>query len=88
VIEYYIEKPAFTWLCLSFVKDIMMTMPVPLVESLCQTVMGWILALEYLLSGACGLLRPRPIMSGNKCYRFLKPRRWWRLSSSGSPRVG
>jgi hypothetical protein len=32
----------------------MVIMRVPLVESICQAVMGWIPALEYLLSGARG----------------------------------
>jgi hypothetical protein len=32
----------------------MVIMRVPLVESLCQMMMGWILALEYLLPGAHG----------------------------------
>jgi hypothetical protein len=37
-------------------------MHVSLVELLCQAVMGWVLVLEYMLSGVRGLLRPRPIV--------------------------
>jgi hypothetical protein len=48
-------------------------MRVSLVEPLCQTVMGWIPALEYMLSGACGILQPCRIMLGAKCHRFLRP---------------
>jgi hypothetical protein len=48
------EKLAFTRACLSGVSAIMEIMHVPLVELLSQAVMGWILALEYLLSGARG----------------------------------
>jgi hypothetical protein len=49
-----------------------MFMRVSLVELLCQTVMGQIPALEYMVSGARGLLRPRPIVPSLKCCRFLK----------------
>jgi hypothetical protein len=34
------EKPAFTWACLSYVRVIMEIMHVPVTEFLCQTVMG------------------------------------------------
>jgi hypothetical protein len=33
------------------------------VELLCQMVMGWVPTLEYMLSGAHVLLRPRPFVS-------------------------
>jgi hypothetical protein len=52
----------------------MAIMRVSMVELLCQTVMGWILALEYLLSGMRGRLWPRPVILGIKCHRF--PRSW------------
>jgi hypothetical protein len=39
----------------------MAIMDVRLVESLCQTTMGLIPALEYRLSGTRGLLWPRPV---------------------------
>jgi hypothetical protein len=39
---------------------------VPLVELLCQKVMGWILALEYLPPGVRGCLWPHLIMPGIK----------------------
>jgi hypothetical protein len=39
----------------------MVIMCVPLVELLCQSMMGWILALEHLLPGAQGSLSPHPI---------------------------
>jgi hypothetical protein len=48
------EKPTFTRACLSDARVIMVIMRVPLVDLLCQAVMGQILALEYLLSGASG----------------------------------
>jgi hypothetical protein len=48
-------------------------MRVSLVQPLCQVAMGWIPALEYMLSGAHGLQRLRPIMPGAKCCRFLRP---------------
>jgi hypothetical protein len=54
--ESYMEKPAFTRACLSYVRVIMAIMHVPLVELLCQAVMGHIQALEYMPSGMCGLL--------------------------------
>jgi hypothetical protein len=66
----------------------MVIVRVPLVESLHQTAMGQILALECVPLDAHGLLRPHPIFSGNKCYRFLSHWHWWTLSSSGSPLVG
>jgi hypothetical protein len=50
----YMEKLAFTRTCLSNMRVIMAIMRVPLVELLCQAVMGWIPALEYLPPGACG----------------------------------
>jgi hypothetical protein len=74
--EYYMEKRDFTRACLSCVRDIMAIMCVPLLELLCQTTMGWILAFEYKLSGTCGLLRSCPIMTGTKCHRFPRPRCW------------
>jgi hypothetical protein len=40
--------------CLSGISVIMAIMRVPLVELLYQVAIGWILALEYLLSGAHG----------------------------------
>jgi hypothetical protein len=48
------DKLAFTRACLSDVGAIIVIIRVPLVELLCQAVIGWISALEYLLSGACG----------------------------------
>jgi hypothetical protein len=48
------EKLTFTRACLSNVRVIMAIMRVPLVELLCQVVMGWISGLEYVPLGACG----------------------------------
>jgi hypothetical protein len=48
------EKPTFTWACFSDVRVIMVVMRVPLVELLCQVVMGWIPALEYPRPGVRG----------------------------------
>jgi hypothetical protein len=60
------EKLAFIRAFLSYVRVIMVIMRVLLVESLCQTVMGWISALKYMPSGTRELLWPRPVASGNK----------------------
>jgi hypothetical protein len=38
-----------------------------------QEVMGWIQALEYMLSDVRGLLWPRPVVPDAKCHRFLRP---------------
>jgi hypothetical protein len=46
------EKFTFTRARLFYVRDIMVIMCVSMVESLCQTSMGWIPALKYVLSGA------------------------------------
>jgi hypothetical protein len=51
----------------------MAIMRVSLVESLCLMAMGWILALEYVLLGACGFLWPCLVASGNKYRRFPMP---------------
>jgi hypothetical protein len=88
MMKYYMEKPAFTKVCLSRIRDIMVIMCVLLVESLCQTIMGWILALEYVLSGMCGLLQPHPIMTSTKRCRFPRHLCWKCLSATESPRVG
>jgi hypothetical protein len=50
------ENPAFTRACLSSARVIMVIMRVPVVELLCQMVMGWLPVLKYLLSRACGCL--------------------------------
>jgi hypothetical protein len=61
---------------------------VPLVEFLLQIVMGWVLILEYMLSGARGLLWSCLILSGNECFRPSRPQCWSCLSHDGSPQVG
>jgi hypothetical protein len=63
-------NPAFTRASLSDVREIMMVMHILVKESLYQAVMGWILVLEYLLSGTCGHLGLRPILPSMKwhCY--------------------
>jgi hypothetical protein len=48
------EKFAFTGACLSSVRVIMVILRVSLIELICQTVMGLIPTLEYLLPGARG----------------------------------
>jgi hypothetical protein len=50
------EKLTFTRACLSGIRVITVIMRAPLINLLCQTVMGWILALEYLLSGTRGAM--------------------------------
>jgi hypothetical protein len=45
-------------------------MCVSLIEHLCQVMMGWIPALEYILLGARGLLWPHLIVPDVKCHRF------------------
>jgi hypothetical protein len=82
------EKPAFTRACLSNVKLIMPIMRVPMVELLCQAVMGWIPALKYLLSGARGHLWPHPVVPDIKCHRFLRSQLWWCLSILKAPGDG
>jgi hypothetical protein len=54
VIESYMEKLAFTRARLFYVRVIMVIMCVSLIESLCQTAMERIAALEYMLSGCMG----------------------------------
>jgi hypothetical protein len=71
VTESYMEKLTFTRV--SYIRDIMAIMRVPLVESLCQTVMGWIPALNCMLSGTREFLWPCLVTSGNKCRRFPRP---------------
>jgi hypothetical protein len=51
-------------------------MCISLVELLRQVEMGWIPALEYMLSGARGLPRPRPVVLVSKCHSFLRPWCW------------
>jgi hypothetical protein len=41
-------------------------MRVSLVELLCQAVMQWVPALEYMLSGGRRLLQPCPVLSGTQ----------------------
>jgi hypothetical protein len=48
------EKIIFYKACSSYVRAIMVFMCVSLVKLLHQATMGWVLALEYMLSGACG----------------------------------
>jgi hypothetical protein len=60
------EKLTFTRACLSYVIVIMVIMCVPLVESLCQMVIGRIPGLKHMLTGVRGFLWPRLVASGNK----------------------
>jgi hypothetical protein len=60
------EKLAFTRARLSYVRVIITIMRVSLVESLCQTMMGWITALAYMLLGVRVFLWSHLIASGNK----------------------
>jgi hypothetical protein len=62
--------------CLSYARANMAPLRVSSVELLCQAVMGWIPAVEYMMSGVHGLLWPCPILLGNKCYRILRPYCW------------
>jgi hypothetical protein len=59
--ESYIKKLTFTSACLSYVRVLIAIMRISFVEWLCQTAMRLIPALEYLLTGTSGLLRPRPV---------------------------
>jgi hypothetical protein len=72
--------PNLTWsksflpgACLSYVRVIMAFMHQPLVEPLWEAVMERIPALEYVISGVRGLLRPCPVMPGAKCRCFSRP---------------
>jgi hypothetical protein len=67
------ERIAFTMICLPYIGVIMTCMRVSLVEPPLETVMGWIPALECMLSVVRGLLQSRPISSGNECYRPSRP---------------
>jgi hypothetical protein len=49
--ESYMLKLTFTRSCLSDIIVIMAIMHVPLVELICQAMMRWIPALEYVLPG-------------------------------------
>jgi hypothetical protein len=81
------EKSAFTRLCLSCVRVIMAIMHVPVVELQCQTTMGWLPVLKYLLSGVRGCLLLCLVVPGIKCNRFPKTRFHWWLSDAESPRA-
>jgi hypothetical protein len=51
----------------------MVYMRVSQIEPSFQIVMKWVPALEYMLSGAHGLLQPCLILSGNERYRPQGP---------------
>jgi hypothetical protein len=63
----------FTRARLPYVRVIMVFMHVSLLEPLRQAAMGRIPALEYMLSGAYGLLRPRLVVPGATCCYFSRP---------------
>jgi hypothetical protein len=88
VIEFYTESIGFTRICLPYAGIITVCMCVSLVEMSCQTVKGWIVALECMMSRVCGLLQPLPIWSCSECSR--PPRSWCCpcLSGSESPWEG
>jgi hypothetical protein len=67
-----VEKPAFTGVNLSDVRVIITIMCVLVEKLLCQIVMGRIPILECLLSGVCGHLWLRSIMSVIKWCCFLR----------------
>jgi hypothetical protein len=73
IIDFYIEHMDFTKVCLPYTRIIMVCMCVSLAKLPIQTVMGWIPALEYMLSGANGLLQPCLISLGNECFRPPRP---------------
>jgi hypothetical protein len=50
----------------------MVIMCVPVEELLCQTAMGQIPVLKYLLSGVRWRLCPCPIVPGIKCHHLLR----------------
>jgi hypothetical protein len=62
----YTGQIVFTRACLYYVRAIMAFMCVSLVELLCQAVMQWVPALEYMLSGGRRLLQPCPVLSGTQ----------------------
>jgi hypothetical protein len=55
---------AFTRVCLSRTRVIMMIMRILVVELLCQLMMGQLSALKYLLSGTCECLWSCLVMLG------------------------
>jgi hypothetical protein len=75
---------AFTKTCLFDKKVIVVIMCVPLVESLCQAMKGWIPTRVPATRRAWGLW-PHPVLLGTKCHRFLRPwhlvksTRYWKL---------
>jgi hypothetical protein len=73
-IEFYIECIDFLlgYVYLMF-GSIMVCMHVSLVKPSFRIVMGGVPALKYMLSGVRGLLQLCPILSGNECYRPLRP---------------
>jgi hypothetical protein len=73
VIEFYMGCIVFTSILLPCGRVLVVCMRVSLVEPPFQIAMRWIPVLEYMLSGPHGLLQPRPISSGNECYRPLRP---------------
>jgi hypothetical protein len=56
IINFYIERMDFTRVCLPYVGIITVSMRVSLAKLPLQTVMGRVPILEYMLSGARGLL--------------------------------
>jgi hypothetical protein len=77
--ESYMEKLAFTRACLFDVRVIVVIMHVPLVESLCQTTMGWIPTRVPVARHAWNLW-PCPVVPSSKCHYFL--RRWCLVKST------
>jgi hypothetical protein len=73
IIEFYTEHIAFTRIYLPYIGIIMVCMRVSLVKLPFRVVMGPIPVLECILSGACGLLLPHPILSGGECHRPSRP---------------
>jgi hypothetical protein len=65
----------------------MAIMHTPMVESLCQTVMGRSPVLKYLLSGGRGCPWPPLIVLGIKYHRFPRILLRWFLSDAESPRA-
>jgi hypothetical protein len=78
-IESYMEKLVFIWACLSDVRVIMVIMHVPLIQSLCQAVMGWIPTRVPIARHAWGMW-PCPVTPGSKCNHF--PRLWCTVKST------
>jgi uncharacterized membrane protein len=72
-LSFYMEHIVFTRVPFPCGGVLVACMCVFLVELPLQTSIRWIPVLEYMLSGAHGLLQECPISLGNECYHLPRP---------------